>query len=99
MITIDDLIAGRRARITEKELSQLTGKSRSKYQKDRLFGKGLEFERDPQTGAISYSREVALAALNLPAHKSTSEYNSNARLQNIEKARQTRVSPITAQQF
>lgn len=87
VVTIDDLRSGRRARVTETELEQLGIRNRRSSQRDRLFGVGIPFQKDPDTKRVFYLAKDVLAYLDRPTHRSTSEYSTSAHHGRLEKAR------------
>jgi hypothetical protein len=85
-ICIDDLLVGRRVRISERELSQLDGRSIYTHQRNRYLGKGIPFQKDDQ-GRVWYLAEDVLADLQRKRHRSTSEYDTSSQIKRLSKAR------------
>jgi hypothetical protein len=85
-VTLDDLISGRRARVTTAERARLTGKSVATYQRRRWLGTDIKYQRDT-VGTIWYSATDVLAELDQPSYQSTSEYDTTAQTQKLAKAR------------
>jgi hypothetical protein len=88
-VTIEDLRAGRRARVNEAECEQLTGRKRSSLQRDRWKKKGMQFQKD-ENGRVWYAASDVLTYLEGHKHKSTQEYDTSTKLANLEKARQAK---------
>jgi hypothetical protein len=85
-VTIDDLRSGRRARVTERELSMLIGKSVYTLQRDRWKRKGLPYQKD-ENGRIWYTAVDVLSLLDAPTHKGTNEYATERNVEHLAKAR------------
>lgn len=73
-ITLDDLKAGRRAKLKPGEFAQLRGCSEATLSRERWEGSPIAFERDERTGRISYDAQDVLRYLDKPKFKSTSAY-------------------------
>jgi hypothetical protein len=87
MISIELLKTGSRAWVFEKELSELTGRSRSLLQKQRLNGTGIPFSR-LESGRIVYLADDVLSHIERqPRHLATCEYDSNQKAAHLEQAR------------
>jgi hypothetical protein len=88
-LTIHDLEAGRRTRITEGECEQLTGRSKWSLQKDRSAGKGIPFTKDTN-GRIWYEAADVLGYLKNPKYRGTFNYDTSAYLDRMERAREAK---------
>lgn len=91
MVRIDELRAGLRPSISEREFAQLRGCTVATPQKERVTGKGIPFLKDPMTGRISYAAADVLAFFDRPRRcTSTSEYDTTKQLVRLEKARESK---------
>lgn len=85
-VTIEDLQAGRRARLNQKETARLTGRGAASLERDRWKGKGMPFSKD-ENGRVWYAAEDVLAYVQREKHRSTSDYPTSINVLRLEKAR------------
>jgi hypothetical protein len=89
-VTIDDLRSGRVARITTRQYARLKGNSVYTPQRERVLGKGIPYQKD-ENGRVWYLAEDVLRDIEgRPLHKSTREYDTQAHLENLRRARLAR---------
>lgn len=90
-ITVDDLRTGKRARITEAECAQITGRKRYSLQRDRWLQKGMRYQKD-ENGRIWYSAKEVLTYIDGRKHRSTAEYDTSALVLRLSKAREAKAA-------
>lgn len=90
-ITVDNLRSGTRARITEAECEQITGRKRFSLQRDRWQQKGMRYQKD-ENGRIWYAAGDVLAYIDGKKHRSTAEYDTSSHVMRLSKAREAKAN-------
>ncbi len=86
-VTVEDLRNGRRARISSREFSVLSGLSLHTLERDRWQKQGVPFRKDGK-GRVWYAAEDVLACIESPKHLSTCEYDTSKNLAALSVARE-----------
>ncbi len=75
MPKVDDLRQGLRARISPRELAELSGRSQASLARDRWNGTGCPFQRDDKHRIWYRAEDVLNYLMDIPIYGSTSEYS------------------------